>query len=521
MTTQSEDQPINQIPGIISISSHPEVTTPNTTQKEIQSTNPQPTPQTVKIETTDENSIIPTPVDTEDDLHETSEEEISPSTTEETEQPTKFRLFLESLDKDSLSVLLRNRQSILGVDAFQRSAGTPDTYENLIMQLIDDHSIESDRVGDSISRVKEKTLFSNRLVREGKTVLGTMVPKKASGKGVKLSGKDARAAISIRTGRTKRVPLYNSGFCIDIAQPSLGALNSFFTEAQDKTNSYGRQLGGYFFFFHTLLIKEAIVKLISPLILNSNLQNWNRESHLLRHIRLSDLRMILNAMGALMFPEGTSYTHICQNPSGECSHTEELVVDVNKFVKYDFGKMSDSAISHMSKQEEVTQASLASYHKNLGFDGRTVRYKKWELTLQNPTISEYLEYGRIFNATLLKDIFVDNSDAVRTAIRYSYYQILTPYVSELTLYDDNNEIDMSTKDKEVISEVLSHIQEEDIEETVLKNIKDFISDSEIGYLCYPSRPCPVCNYQPGSGFYQVDPEYSFFMLSLKKLLRIS
>ena len=461
------------------------------------------------------------PIDSvsEQDKIEHVEQNESPESdiTETSTQEFKIRSFLESMDKNAIIELLILRRKILGEEKYDASVETIGSYEDVLSTLLNEHSAEADRVRTAIDKIEDKSQFASKLIRDGKTILGNPVPNRSSGKGVVLSGSDAKAALAIRTGRMKRIPLYNSGFFIDIVQPDLGMLNNFFNKAQTKTDSYGRKFGVYFYFFHSLMIEEAVVELIQPLIRNSTLKNWNKGETLLRNIKHSDLKLILNALGALMFPEGFNYTHVCSNLDGTCTHYEEKVIDINKLVHHNYRKLTNANIITMQQQKEINQESLDLYQKQLGFDGKEIRHNSWGFTLKVPSIQDHLDYGRMFNGNLLNNTFVDNSSDIDRALLFSFYRVYTPYISKLTLYDENNEVDIITEDKEVIADTLAQLQESDKDSSISTALNSYISDTEISYLGYPSSTCPECGHIPKSGYDTVDPLHNFFIQSIMKL----
>jgi hypothetical protein len=454
-------------------------------------------------------------IEDEDVEHEESEDAIQ--TADNPVVMKKMRVFLESLNVEELEILLEARKKSLGEVAYAITAGTEGSYDAILSELSVAHSVDADRSRAAIGEIKNTELFKNRLVVDGKTILGTPKLNRASGNGAVLVGADALAAFAIRDGWLKRVVLYNSGFSIDIIAPSLLALNTFFNKAYDATNSYGRQYGGLFFYFHDLMIKEAIVELVLPLIINSTLRDANRHNTLIRNIKLVDLKLILNAIGALMFPDGFAFTHVCSNPDGTCNHFEEVLIDINKLAFYDFNKMSTDCRQHMARKSDITQELLATYQHNLGFDGTEIRYLQYGFTMQQPSLSDHLDYGRRYNGELLSTVFVDKPDVVSRAVLYSYYQIYTPFITKLTLYNADGSVDIITEDRDVITHMLLRLQIEDTEGTLIKEFDAFVAKSEISYICYPAVACPSCKYVPRSGYYTVDPILTFFMLSLTKL----
>lgn len=462
------------------------------------------------------NAVAPIEPSVEPIDDEVDEPEPAPSEPKEESSQTD-RIFLGSLTKDDLASLIDLRRKILGDAEFEAEIKKPGSYDALLIELSSRNTIEVDRIIKSIDAIGDKSLFDTRLVRDGKVILGTQRPNRPAGTDVTVSGADAKITFAIMSGRLKRIPLYNSGFSIDVTESPLDMLNAWQNRAHDLTNAYGRQFGGLFYFFHDLMIKEACVDLILPLILNSTCRGFNRGDTLVRAIKLVDLKMILNGLAALLFPAGFTYTHICQNPSGKCTHHETLKIDINKFARYDFGKMSDYCIQHMHRVTDVTPELLSTYHQKLGFDGREIRYKNYGFTLKVPSLFDYLEYGRIYNGELLSKVFVDNPDAIFRAVSYSYYRLYAPYVAKVTFYNDDGTVCMSTSDQSTITLNLLQIQAEDREESLMKAFEAFINATEIGYVSYPAVPCPVCKFVPGSGHHNVDPMIAFFIQSAMKL----
>jgi hypothetical protein len=171
----------------------------------------------------------------------------------------------------------------------------------------------------------------------------------------------------------------------------------------------------------------------------------------------------------------------------------------------------------MSRVTDVTPELLVAYQTNLGIDGHEVRYGNYGFTLRVPSLAEHLDFGRKYNGELLSSVFVDNPTAVERAVMFSYYQIYTPFVARLTLYDKDGVADIVITDRDAIALELLQLQSEDTAGELMKAFDAFITGSEIGRICYPAIACPACGYLPGSGFYTVDPTLTFFMLSLTKL----
>ena len=450
---------------------------------------------------------------------EVSQEHPEPEqTTEEPVTDTPNRVFLEALTEEELKLLLAARMQKNGNEAFAAALEDPESYDRILTELTQQHSSETDRVLTTLKDIIGNPHFGSKYTRDGKVILGVPRPQKITPPGGVVAGAEALSAFSLLTNRTRRIPLYNSGFSIDVTQPDLTVLNTFMSKHRTRINEYGRMFGSYFFYFHSLMIKETIVEMIKPLVLHSTLKNWNREDTLMRNIKIVDLKLILNTLGALMFPEGYKFTHVCTNSAeGGCTYHEQHLIDLNKLPHHDFTKLSDSCIQHMSRQAEATPDTLAAYQKSLGFDGRTIRHGLHGFDMRNPSIMDHIEYGRIYNGTLLSNLFADSPTAIHTAVLYSFYRIYTPLITRYTLYDEDGNVEMMVEDRDVIAYILSQIQQDDPTNELSRKFDAYIASTEISHICYAAGPCPSCGYVPESGYYAVDPELSFFMLSLTKL----
>jgi hypothetical protein len=469
---------------------------------------------TEAVEIIVEAQVIP-----ETPTEESSETEPSDDTppAEVKEVETKLRVFFQQVSLDSLMLSMTKRLEILGKEEYDARVETPGSYENILQLAFDDYSVEAQRILDSISRIDDKSLFDNKFLRDGKVFLSALrKPRRPHGGGKMLTGKEARVEFAIKAGEVKRVQLYNSGFYVDIEAATLDALNLFFTRAHDATNAYGREFGANFFYYNDLLIKESMIELITPLFLGSSLKHWNRGNTLLKHIKLNDLKVILTALASLMFPDGFEFTHYCTNPTGECTHHEDMLIDITKLIRHNYMKLSSDNIEHMASGTDLNQEQVAAYQESLGFS-KKIRHGIYEFELRVPSIADYLEYGKQFNGELLKSNFADNTVDVYQSLAYSYYKVYTPFIKSATIYAADGTKDNTTEDQETITWCLSRLQKSDLERKFVEDMTAYIASTEITHICYPAIPCPKCGHAPEGGYFTVDPESSFFTQSLKKL----
>lgn len=470
-------------------------------------------------DTTDTSTVVEQKVVVSDvEKKEPQEDDIVINPTKEEDK--SIPIYLQDIPIEKLADLLETRKTLLGEEKFEELQSIKGTYENLLTALVVDYSQEAIRMTDILNKISDTSKLGQEYVVDGKTVLKsvrTPRPKTANGKNIK-DRQEARKEFAIKSGLLKRVSLYNSGFHIDLEAPRLTALNEFFTRTYVETTEYGREFGAPFFFFNDLLIKEAIADLFLKQTVDSSLKEWNRGTLLLQHISIFDMKVILTALAGMMFMDGYEFTHVCKNPSGKCTHSETALINLNKLIVTDYMKLSDAAIDHMKIEDVINVAKVAAYQKEVN-SSKEVVIGHLRLTLKVPSIAEVLAYGKVFNAELTKNNFADTNGNIYRTLTYSYYKAFTPYVEEIAYLTPEGDVDFSTVEKDAITDELGRLQDTDIKRVFEKEITDYISEREVSYIGYPAVVCPSCGYQPTEprGFCSVDPEYTFFTLSLKKL----
>ena len=422
---------------------------------------------------------------------------------------------------DELVTIRDNIRTKLGDDKFTLLVEEIGSYVNIISAMIEEYSVDAERQQDAIVNISDKTLFDTRLVRDGKAILGSAItPRKKSLDGRMVSGTAGRAEFAISRGKVRRIPLYSSGFTIDIATPSLDALNTFFDAVFDKTRSYGRQFGAYFFMYNGLFIKQAFANLFMPYVINSSLRNWSVGNTLLQSIKITDYNTILTALAARIHELGYTYQHVCKED--KCRHVTSEVIDIIKTIRHDFTKMNEHCITHMLAGTVSTPENLSKYYDELSHNNKSKRYKDLEFKFRVPSVQDYLDFGSQFNSALSNSQYSNNTADILRAVNYSYYRIYTPWVVEVTRYNDDDTKDVTTTDPMLIAAMLDDLQEsQDDKGNFNTDILEFIASVEITHICYPITACPKCGKVPDikSGYHTLDAEQTFFTQLVKRLTR--
>jgi hypothetical protein len=452
------------------------------------------------------------------------EEETVAFTADATQQRNGLPLaILEGEDLVELGNIITRHEGEIGASAFAEAAKIPESYEDIISSSYIGSSVEATRANDSIAAVADKTLLSDKLVdAAGNTILTSRSLKKpTSANGAEVAGNAALFEFARRRGTRpiRSIPLYNSGFHINIMAPNLAHLHKFYSDASENTGEYGRRFGIYFYLYGDLNLKRSVVnELFIPLICGSNLSNWNRSNVLMENISIHDYKVILWYLACMMYPEGfDKFTHVCR--SEKCNHVTIDKIDLNKFVIHNYSLLPEYCIKQMADSTvEITTDKLKKYKEELKFN-KTLKLKHYGLNVHIPSIYNHIVYGNQYNGELTELISTNNNARLQDQIGYEYYRSFTPWVDELIAYNEDGTVDIKTSDSAVISRELAYIQAEDTDYVIKAQIENFINDTEITHIGYPVFKCPACNHTPviQSGFFTVDPLSTFFTLAVHRL----
>lgn len=436
-------------------------------------------------------------------------------------------VLLEGDPIDRLTELLTAVFLRLGKLDFTRDAATPDTHTNILARQLNEISDEGLRVSESLSTLADpSTLASKHTSAHGNISLRIPVTNTVAEGPV--FGHEGLIEFSRRRGKhtSRRVPLLNSGFFLDLESSVNAELHKFFTRVAEDVNAYGKEFGANFYLYSDLLIKKAFVDLFMVSVVGSNLHMWSKPGVLLENISINDFKAIILILAHLMYPEGyDDFTHACTNPAKDesgglvCTHVSKAKIDVHQLLKHDFTKMNDKAIAHMCRKggTSITKEELAEYRKELNFT-KTITFKNWRITLAVPSLQKYLDYGDLFNSELVNDVLADNNNGMYQALGFRYYRTFTPWLVDIALLAEDGSVLVTTPDQSIIPALMDKVQSEDPEQEVLKQFHDYIASTELSYVVYPVAACPACGYVPETktGYFTVDPAHTFFTLLLRK-----
>ena len=350
-----------------------------------------------------------------------------------------------------------------------------------------------------------------------------------------VAGDEALRIFTTLTGGVRKVTLWNSGFSIHIKNFSLDVLSSFLKEMNVRDYEYGKDYGGFYYQFADLSITTHIIERLLPLaITGSNYIDYKDTDKLCKAISFQDYPVILWALAAMMYPDGTLVKYICSEET--CRHVEETRIDLEKLrlnnedlINEDMRNfMADTAAKKVTDADLEKYRQLANLERDVEFEYGDVEEfkKKWKVTFKQCSLAEFMEVGEKFHKDLKARASITSREEVAQFIAYNQFQQYTPWIKSLTLTANvKGKIKTFTvENNEASAETISAM----LDEFMLNvpefgnYVKNYILSTKISHIAFYYPKCTKCGHVPDNsygGFIPYDPMQNFFTLGLTRLLR--
>lgn len=463
-------------------------------------------------------------------------------------EDTKSRI--RNIDKTPLSVPLTDADSlpplaekVISKVAAENRAGVADEIEDYasdyhaVYNASEYYSSGNEMLKNTLSKADtDKLVNSIPNVKEGVAGIGVKHIDPDNPRKVYSGEEGYRIFATITTG-VRRVVLWNSGITLTLRNVNLRQLDNYLETVNHSDYEYGKEYGGWYYLFSSLVIDKHIVEQLLPgVIISSNYKDWQDTDKLLSQISLQDYQVILWALCCLMYPMGTDVAYVCGNK--DCGHIHRERSDLSKLRLDNTALINEDMIKHLSERR-VDDKSLERYRQLCNLDD-TIEFEisdsgehstKYKIYLKQATIKDYIDTGREYNAELAKQIDVTSREAVARYITYNQNRCYRPWIKsiECTVVVSGKEIataivenDGTGKNDATIGEILDSIQQN--YPKFNKEIQDYIQRTKISHIAFFMDKCPKCGTKPVTsinGYIPYDMAQAFFILGRMKLLRIS
>ena len=443
---------------------------------------------------------------------------------------------LLGIPQSELTKIVNDRIEQEGGLEFLNHVRESGSNDNLLYFSVDATAGEVTRVRDYFATLGDTVLDPILLDAEGRPTCGTrvVVPPKTKGSQPVSGTAGIVSILASRRGNIRRIPLYNSGFSIDIRVPTVDEVSTLIRKCRLDKADYESQMGAPFYMFFDRILKVNFIELLMRLVVFSSCKNWEKEGVLLSAIKLADLNALLASVAGIMYPKGyPNFRHYCtrpvdkEHPAG-CDHVTSIKADIAKLIHTRFSALNTDAIIHMTKSLQsstvIGDAERQQYQEWLGFDGTEIKTSEFTFVLHTPSLAAHLEAAAVFNGELLNEVRADNAQGIVMALRPRDLRLYSQFVKTVKVYDDNGEEVNTSNDQVVISYVLDLcMDDEETRYKLLKEFKAFVNTSQLSYVCYKKFKCASCGYEPpiGSDYFTVDAQTAFFTTALLKSTNVS
>lgn len=423
---------------------------------------------------------------------------------------------------ETIAEEIKRHTTEIGSEEAGREFSVFGSYADILRRMSDANTQQSRLIADALKLIEDKTLISDgfeKIGDDGYSLKNSLLNIDRTFKGEELSGKEAKMFILARNNNIRKIPLYNSGFSIVLRAPKLVDINIIYNRLGSEFNEYGRMLGGLFYMYSDMKIKEILFEFIEMLTINSNLKNWDKGTRLMNHISINDYQLILLQIAILMHKNGYPFKEVCF----KCKNIREENIDLSLLQLTDFSRIPEDLRKWMSEGNIVDTKDLEKYREKLNLS-ESFDISDYRIKMKIPSIGTYTKYGNSYNDEMAKSIhdFTD-IDVIQQYLKYGYCSIYLPWIESISVIsEDRTNVNFVVRDQDSIVTVLNEIQSLGLSDTFGEKMSDFITRSSITNIGYIGTPCSKCGENPPNainGIIPVDIQNSFFSVLVMRLLQ--
>ena len=353
--------------------------------------------------------------------------------------------------------------------------------------------------------------------------------------GQKLTGERAIMKIqqAMGLGTMIQVPLWHSGLWITLKTPTDSALLNLERQIAEEKINLGRQTNGLIYSNAMVYIVNHLYNFIVEHIYDATMKDYSPDK-LRSVLRVTDLPTLVWALACTIYPNGFTHSQPCTSQPDKCRHITKDHLNLSKLSWVDRTALSRSQQRYMANRaaKHTLDEILAYQREGVAGDGKVVPIKDGvSFVLRVPTVQQYVETGFRWVAEIVDMVEAAVSDTMsandknRFISQHSDLVALRQYVhwiKHIVCADDSVIEDVENMDE--LMNIMS--TSDDIVDTFLKAIKDYIDEATIAMIALPSYKCPACggDMSPAETKHPylipLETTMLFFTLRDRRLLRV-
>lgn len=289
------------------------------------------------------------------------------------------------------------------------------------------------RAGELDAHSEDQESLWRQTLKSGESELGAARPRFSDEHVTKLTGEAALLRIRELTGlgATIQIPLYHSGFWVNISAPEEGDLLELERRIGEIKVELGRQTRGRIFANTTVAITGLVIDFVLSCVYRTTIRHEEvvQNNGLRSLILQQDIPTLLWGMALLIYPNGFNYTRALITNNRQETITRKLNIGRIHYVNNRV--FSDWQLRHMANRFEakMTINDLEKYRSEfVQLSPKEVKITEGiSLVLKPSTISKYLERGQywINNIVSRADKVMEFSENSPERNRYIYDQGLS------------------------------------------------------------------------------------------------
>lgn len=361
--------------------------------------------------------------------------------------------------------------------------------------------------------------------------------------GKKLSGDNAVTILKTKLGLGTKfsVPLWSSGIWVTLNTPSESDLLNLFIAIGNEKIEFGNSTAGTLFSNFGAVAHAQIAEFILDHLYATSCKGITADN-LLEYVKISDFYTLVWGMTCAIYPNGFKYSTPCINNPEDCDYVATETIKPQFLLHVDKSKLTDKQLRHMSNRRpnSVDIEQVKNYQNTLEDNQSdfvtltTENDSKVTFEIKQPSVRDHLASGAMWVTSvvgLLEGILTEpeaNDDESLIEKRKNFirkHAILTKlreyshYVVGIEFFDNRIE------DRPTIDASLDSLSsDEKLTESLLKEVKKYISKTTMSIVGIPEYDCPKCstNQNPNPkerhpGIIPLDSLYYFFILTRRKV----
>lgn len=354
---------------------------------------------------------------------------------------------------------------------------------------------------------EDRSVFCNKIVFGDKSL--TIKNLEMSNENISPKTAVARFTKFINAGEVEQVPLWHSGFWVTIKPPKQKDIILLEQEIADNQIKLGRETGSLIYSNYSVIVNRIVTMFIARHITEHTVKLDATTDNLLDYINVQDLNTLILGILSSVYPKGLEYTKVCRNNlivnDGVklCNNILKATLDTKKLLFVNRQALSKDMLDHMAKRrpDSVSLDAVKEYQRKMScLAPRTVKVLDGtvEVTLENPSLSKYIDTGdkwvesliREYEATLTGTVDVSEKNLKISTIALSLYLgMYNSFVKSIKFEGD----DRTYTDQETIDAMLERLSEmHDGVKPFMDEMNKYIAESAVAIVATPAYECSDC-----------------------------